>query len=249
MITTSTRSHLLTSRKVRLAIAVCSLVLPLSLVSCSGDSEEASTAETAEETAEETVDLTKDPSYAWCKEEMEGLLQLSEVLEEPLTAESSSIQKVIDAGVAQGDITNQEACDAAIEEAFDSPSPSNTVESTTPSPSAEETQAAPAATPEFDPICGKVSAQRKYVMGAWEGYLRKGGGPDRIYFTSDCQVRWNTKGVAGEWKQKGGNVRFVLTLTIDNEVVNLYRGSVNSAGTKLTGRSENGAFLLERQGS
>ena len=49
---------------------------------------------------------------------MEGLLELSEVLEEPLTADSSAVQKVIDAGVSQGDITNQEACDAAIEEAF-----------------------------------------------------------------------------------------------------------------------------------
>ncbi len=111
----------MTFRKSRVAVAVACLILPLGLVSCGGDSDESdepTTETTVEETVEETADLTQDPSYDWCNGMIEAVIELADVLGDSFTPQSPAVLTIIDQGVKQGDITNQEACDAGIEEAF-----------------------------------------------------------------------------------------------------------------------------------
>ena len=130
--------------------------------------------------------------------------------------------------------------------------PSATAEVPSLSESPGMTQEAPVSTSEFNPICGKVASQQKYVVGEWEGFFRdetKGNG-DRIVFTEDCQVMQDENidynAPDGEWSQRGGNVRFVLVMNLDDKAPNLYKGSLNAEGTTLTGRSRNGVFQFTR---
>ena len=50
----------------------------------------------------------------------------------------------------------------------------------------------------------------------------------------------------GEWSQRGGNVEFVLVMTLADDLPNLYQGSLDANGTTLTGFSENGVFQFTR---
>lgn len=102
----------------------------------------------------------------------------------------------------------------------------------------------------FNPICGQVASPETYVAGEWSGYLRDEGDETRIIFTEECQVmegddiEYNNPD--GEWSQRGGNVEFVLVMTLSDDLPNLYKGSLNAEGTLLTGLSENGVFQFTR---
>lgn len=133
------------------------------------------------------------------------------------------------------------------------PSPTSAIEEA-PSPSAspDGTPSSAASTTEFNPICGRVASQEKYMVGEWQGFFSedtKGEG-DRIVFTEDCQVMADDdidfNAPDGEWSQKGGNVRFVLVMNLDDKAPNLYKGSLDADGNTLTGISRNGVFQFTR---
>lgn len=119
-----------------------------------------------------------------------------------------------------------------------------------PEPSADPSSTPAESPTPFNPICGQVASPENYVAGEWSGYLRDDGDETRIVFTEECQVmegddiEYNNPD--GEWSQRGGNVEFVLVMTLSDDLPNLYKGSLNAEGTLLTGLSENGVFQFTR---